>query len=70
MPAHRRRSSSSSRSSSRSRSPARGRRGGHKKAPSEWNKKIKKAMAQLKREGWKGDPKDRMRAAAEIAHTL
>lgn len=70
MPARRRSCSrSSSTSRSRSRSPAR-KAAGRKKAPSEWNKKIKKAMAQLRREGWKGDPKDRMRAAAEIAHKL
>ena len=72
MPAHRRSSSrSSSRSCSRSRSPARKtKRSGCKRPLSKWNIAIKKAMAELKRDGYNGDPKDRMRVAAKRAHQI
>jgi hypothetical protein len=67
MPARRRTSRSSTRSASRSK----GRRTTRGKRPlSKWNLAIKKAMAELKREGWDGNPKDRMRAAAKRAHEI
>jgi len=73
MPARRR---SYSRSSSRSASRSTGRRttkkGGMKrKRPlSKWNIAIKKAMAELKRDGYNGNPKSRMRKAAKRAHEI
>lgn len=72
MPAHRRSKSKSAPSRSRSHSRAH-RHSSTKKSTrplSDWNRAIKKAMAQLKREGWNGDPKDRMKAAAKIAHEI
>ena len=67
-------SCSRSRSVSRSRSRSTSRRvkgrKGAKRALTKWNIVIKKAMAQLKKEGWCGKPQDRMKAAAKLAHSM